>query len=249
MSTTPPRGGEADSVDDVIALVSATLPKLIEVIQAPVSIEDLALAMVHRSWSYEHGGIPTNERLEFLGDAVLGLVVTQELFQLNPNAPEGQLARFRSSIVNSKALADVARTLDLGSHLLLGRGEAASGGADKDSILADALEAVIGAVYTAAGLDAANDLIHRLFDPIIAQSSDLGAGLDWKTSLQELAAKRNVMPPEYVISENGPDHDKHFTARVQFGSELLGHGEGRSKKAAEQQAAATAYAELTNNIA
>lgn len=246
MSPTPPRGGEAGSVDDVIALVSATLPELIQVLQAEISVEQLAPALVHRSWSYEHGGIPTNERLEFLGDAVLGMVVTEQLYRRNPDASEGNLARYRSAIVNSKALADVARTLGLGNHLLLGRGESASGGGDKDSILADSLEAVIGAVFVTAGLPAATDLILRLFDRLIDSSSDLGAGLDWKTSLQELAAARHVEPPEYVITESGPDHDKRFSAQVKFGDQVLGLGEGRSKKAAEQQAAASAFALLTN---
>ena len=246
MSTTPPRGGEANSVNDVVALVSATLPELIDVLQIKLTVTQLAPALIHRSWSYEHGGVPTNERLEFLGDAVLGMVVTEQLFTRNPAAAEGQLARYRSAIVNSKALADVARTLGLGEHLLLGRGEAASGGADKDSILADSLEAVIGAVFVSAGLEAATALILRLFSQLIDSSSDLGAGLDWKTSLQELAAARRVEPPEYVITESGPDHDKRFIAQVKFGEQVIGLGEGRSKKAAEQQAAATAFAQLTN---
>lgn len=246
MSNTPPRGGEANSVADVIALVSATLPELIEVLQTDITVNQLAPALIHRSWSYEHGGIPTNERLEFLGDAVLGMIVTEELFNRNPTASEGNLARYRSAIVNSKALADVARTLGLGNHLLLGRGESASGGADKDSILADSLEAVIGAVFVSLGLPAATQLILRLFDHLIDSSSDLGAGLDWKTSLQELAAVRHVEPPEYLITESGPDHDKRFTAQVKFGEQVLGLGEGRSKKAAEQQAAASAFALLTN---
>lgn len=246
MSNTPPRGGEANSVADVIALVSATLPELIEVLQIDITVDQLAPALVHRSWSYEHGGVPTNERLEFLGDAVLGMIVTEQLFIRNPAASEGNLARYRSAIVNSKALADVARTLGLGNHLLLGRGEAASGGADKDSILADSLEAVIGAVYVSLGLSEVTELILRLFDELIDSSSDLGAGLDWKTSLQELAAARHVEPPEYLITESGPDHDKRFTAQVKFGNQVLGLGEGRSKKSAEQQAAATAFALLTN---
>jgi len=246
VSTTPPRGGEANSVNDVVALVSATLPELIDVLQIKLTVTQLAPSLIHRSWSYEHGGVPTTERLEILGDAVLGMVVTEQLFTRNPAAAEGQLARYRSAIVNSKALADVARTLGLGEHLLLGRGEAASGGADKDSILADSLEAVIGAVFVSAGLEAATELILRLFSQLIDSSSDLGAGLDWKTSLQELAAARRVEPPEYVITESGPDHDKRFSAQVKFGEQVIGLGEGRSKKAAEQQAAATAFAQLTN---
>jgi ribonuclease-3 len=143
------------------------------------------------------------------------------------------------------ALAEVARDLRLGSFVRLGRGEEGTGGRDKPSILADTLEAVIGATYIDCGLGAASDLVHRLFDPVIARSSLLGAGLDWKTSLQELTADRSLGVPEYVVKDSGPDHQKLFRAVVRVGSQELGTGEGRSKKAAEQLAAEAAYRQIT----
>ena len=204
----------------------------------------LERAVTHRSFAYENGGLPTNERLEFLGDSVLGLVVTDTLYRTHPDLPEGQLAKLRAAVVNAKALAGIGRELGLGEHLLLGRGEETTGGRDKSSIVADTVEAVIGAVYLDQGLDVATALIHRLFDPLIAESAGLGAGLDWKTSLQELCAAQSLGVPEYVVDESGPDHMKSFRARVRVGSELYGDGRGGSKKEAEQQAASTAYAEL-----
>lgn len=201
----------------------------------------LVRALTHRSFAYENGGLPTNERLEFLGDSVLGLVVTDTLFRGHPDLPEGQLAKLRAAVVNSRALAEVSRGLDLGAFIRLGRGEEGTGGRDKASILADTLEAVIGAVYLDKGLDAASELVHRLFDPLIEKSSNLGAGLDWKTSLQELTAARGLGVPEYLVSETGPDHEKTFTAAARVGGVTYGTGTGRSKKEAEQQAADTAW--------
>jgi ribonuclease-3 len=204
----------------------------------------LERALTHRSFAYENGGLPTNERLEFLGDAVLGLVVTDTLFRAHPDLPEGQLAKLRSAVVNAKALADVGRSLGLGPFLLLGRGEETTGGRDKGSILADTVEAVIGAVYVAMGLAEADLLVHRLFDPVIELASGLGAGLDWKTSLQELTAERGLGVPEYHIDDEGPDHEKSFTAVVRVAGVAHGSGIGRSKKEAEQEAAANAWADL-----
>ena len=209
----------------------------------------LERAVTHRSFAYENGGLPTNERLEFLGDSVLGLVVTDTLYRTHPDLPEGQLAKLRAAVVNAKALAGIGRQLGLGEHLLLGRGEETTGGRDKSSIVADTVEAVIGAVYLDQGLDVATELIHRLFDPLIAESAGLGAGLDWKTSLQELCAAQSLGVPEYVVDESGPDHMKSFRARVRVGVELYGDGRGGSKKEAEQQAASTAYAELLERSA
>lgn len=211
-----------------------------------VSIEPnlLERALTHRSYAYEHGGLPTNERLEFLGDAVLGLVITDSLFHQHPDLPEGQLAKLRASVVNMRALAEVARTLGpggLGAHLRLGRGEEVTRGRDKASILADTLEAVLGAVYLDHGLQVAGEVVHRLFDPVMADAAKRGAGLDWKTSLQELTAARALGVPEYIVSEEGPDHEKHFTAAVRVAGETLGSGAGRSKKQAEQMAAETAW--------
>jgi ribonuclease-3 len=209
-----------------------------------VEPELLVRSLTHRSYAYENGGLPTNERLEFLGDSVLGLVVTDTLYRTHPDLPEGQLAKLRAAVVNARALAGIGRELRLGEHLLLGRGEETTGGRDKASIVADTVEAVIGAVYLDCGLDAATALVHRLFDGLIEEAAVLGAGLDWKTSLQELCAAEGVGVPEYVVEESGPDHQKSFSARVRVGGELFGDGRGRSKKEAEQEAAATAYAEL-----
>jgi ribonuclease III len=205
---------------------------------------DLALlerALTHRSYAYENGGLPTNERLEFLGDSVLGVIVTETLYRTHPDLSEGRLAKLRAAVVNARALADVGRTLGLGPHVRLGRGEESTGGREKASILSDTVEAVIGAVYIDGGFTLATQVVHRLFDPVIAAASKMGAGLDWKTSLQELAADASLGVPEYLIDESGPDHQKTFTARVRVGEEIYGSGSGRSKKEAEQQAAETAY--------
>jgi len=208
---------------------------------APIMLTSLERALTHRSYAYEHGGLPTNERLEFLGDSVLGLVVTDTLFRGYPSLPEGQLAKFRAAVVQMRALAEVARELSLGSYIRLGRGEEVTGGRNKSSILADTLEAVIGAVYIDCGLDEASALVHRLFDAVIVRSARLGAGLDWKTSLQELTAAQTLGVPDYKVEESGPDHQKSFRAVVIVGGRELGSGEGRSKKEAEQQAAEAAW--------
>jgi ribonuclease-3 len=205
----------------------------------------LERALTHRSYAYENGGLPTNERLEFLGDAVLGLVITDALYRRYPDEPEGQLAKLRASVVNMKALADVGRTLGLGAHIRLGRGEEATGGRDKSSILADTVEAVIGAVYLDRGIDETRTLLHRLFDPLLADAASLGAGLDWKTSLQELTAGGMLGVPEYIVAESGPDHAKRFRAVARVAGVEYGAGEGRSKKEAEQQAAEAAWRALT----
>ena len=204
----------------------------------------LTLALTHRSYAYEHGGLPTNERLEFLGDAVLGLTITDELFHRHPDRSEGDLAKLRASVVNTHALADVGRQLTdegLGAHLLLGRGEVNTGGADKSSILADGMESLLGAVYLHHGIGVARDVILRLFGNLLDTAPTLGAGLDWKTSLQELTAARNLGSPSYVVTSTGPDHDKEFTAVVFVMDTEYGTGIGRSKKEAEQKAAAAAW--------
>jgi ribonuclease III len=214
---------------------------LLRALQVPLGGELLERALMHRSFAYENGGLPTNERLEFLGDSVLGLIVTDTLFCAYPDLAEGQLAKLRAAVVNMRALAGVARGLRLGSYIRLGKGEEGTGGRDKSSILADTLEAVIGAVYVDRGLAEADDLVHRLFDPVIARSARLGAGLDWKTSLQELTAAEILGVPEYHVEESGPDHQKFFRASVRIGGRSYGEGEGRSKKEAEQQAAEAAW--------
>ena len=208
----------------------------------------LRRALTHRSYAYENGGLPTNERLEFLGDSVLGVVITTALFRNHPDLPEGQLAKLRASVVNMRALADVARRLGpqgLGPYLLLGKGEESTGGRDKASILADTLEALLGAIYLQHGLVTVTEVIHKLFDPLMAEAAMRGAGLDWKTSLQELTAGLGLGVPEYRIDEAGPDHAKTFTAWVIVAKVHYGGAEGRSKKEAEQRAAETAWRELS----
>ncbi len=209
----------------------------------------LTLALTHRSYAYEHGGLPTNERLEFLGDSVLGVVITERLYLHFPDRPAGELAKIRASVVNMHALADVARGLGdeggLGKYLYLGRGEEMTGGRDKDSILADGLESLFGAVFLSHGLETSQRIILRLFDERIEKAGQLGAGLDWKTSLQELSSERGYGPPQYQISSTGPDHNKEFTAIAMIAGENLGEGVGRTKKEAEQQAAAHAWKALT----
>ncbi|MCI4676562.1 ribonuclease III [Candidatus Mycolicibacterium alkanivorans] len=224
--------------------MSPSRQNLLDALGVDLPEELLTLALTHRSYSYEHGGLPTNERLEFLGDAVLGLTVTDELFHRHPDRTEGDLAKLRASVVNTQALADVGRGLTdegLGAHLLLGRGEVNTGGADKASILADGMESLIGAVYLHHGLGVACDMILRLFGDLLDTAPTLGAGLDWKTSLQELTAARNLGSPSYVVTSTGPDHDKEFTAVVVVMDTEYGTGVGRSKKEAEQKAAAAAW--------
>jgi ribonuclease-3 len=211
----------------------------------------LGLALTHRSFAYENGGLPTNERLEFLGDSVLGLIVTDELYRSQPAFAEGQLAKLRASVVNMTSLAGVARGRGAGGrgpHLLLGRGEETTGGRNKDSILADALEALIGAVHLGCGLDSAAELVHRLFDPLLVEAATRGAGLDWKTSLQELGAARGLGAPSYLVEDDGPDHAKTFTAVVLLSGREYGTGAGRTKKAAEQEAAETAWRALSDAV-
>jgi ribonuclease-3 len=211
--------------------------------------ELLERALTHRSYAYENGGLATNERLEFLGDSVLGVVITESLYRSHPDLSEGRLAKLRAAVVNARALAEVARTLGLGVHIMLGRGEEATGGRDKSSILSDTVEAVIGAIYLDQGFEVAGQVVHRLFDPLMAAAAHLGAGLDWKTSLQEAAADRNLGVPEYLIDDSGPDHEKTFLARVRVGGSVYGHGIGKSKKEAEQQVAEIAWHALSEKHA
>jgi len=206
--------------------------------------ELLARAMAHRSWCAEVPGNLSNERLEFLGDAVLGLVVTDYLYRTYPDLPEGQLAQVRASVVNAEALAEVAAEIDLGSELLLGKGEDASGGREKPSILSDAMEAVIGAVYIDGGWDAAEELVMRLLGERIIEGAAGPGGHDYKTRLQEHCARVFDELPRYHHDSEGPDHAKRFIATVSIKGEVVGRGEGRSKKQAEQAAARMAWERL-----
>ncbi|HEU4757473.1 MAG TPA: ribonuclease III [Agromyces sp.] len=208
--------------------------------------ELLLLALTHRSFAYENGGIPTNERLEFLGDSILGQAVTVRLFTEHPELDEGELAKRRASLVSSVALAEVARTIGLGPYIRLGRGETLTGGADKPSILADTVEAIIGAVYLDRGGDVATDLVLRLVAPLMKDPDRFGAAMDPKTSLQEIAARRGAAAPAYVVTESGPDHSKHFVATVTVGDLVSASGEGSSKKQAEMAAALEAWTALND---
>ncbi|WP_426592684.1 ribonuclease III [Cellulomonas sp. McL0617] len=215
--------------------------QLLEKLGVRLDPELLVLALTHRSFAHEAGGLPTNERLEFLGDTVLGLVVTESLYRTHPTLSEGSLAKMRAATVSQRALAVVARELDLGSYVLLGKGEVSTGGAQKDSILSDTLEAMFGAVYLSHGLETARVLVERLVGPSLVAAADLGAGLDWKTSLQELSAAMGLGAPVYDVDGEGPDHARTFTARAVVDGVARGVGVGRAKKVAEQDAAADAY--------
>jgi ribonuclease III len=227
--------------------VSADRQQLLKALGVDLEPELLTIALTHRSFSYENGGLPTNERLEFLGDAVLGLTITEELYHRHPDRSEGDLAKLRASIVNTHALADVGRHLTedgLGAYILLGKGEENSGGADKSSILADGVESLLGAIYLEHGISVAREVILRLFRTLLDTAPTLGAGLDWKSSLQELTVSRGLGAPSYVVSSTGPDHDKEFTAAVIVSDAEYGRGVGRTKKEAELKAAAAAWTAL-----
>jgi len=222
---------------------------LVEALGVPLDAELLERALTHRSYAYENGGLPHNERLEFLGDAVLGLVVTDTLFRSHPDLTEGKLAKLRASVVNMRALADIGRGIGpggLGAYVRLGRGEETTGGRDKASILADTVESVIGAVYLQHGIEGASRIVHQLFDDLMYEAATSGAGLDWKTTLQELTAERGLGVPEYRMESYGPDHAKTFSARATVAGRTFGPCTGRSKKEAEQAAAETAWRAITS---
>jgi ribonuclease-3 len=211
--------------------------------------EELLLrSLAHRSWCAETPGTQSNERLEFLGDAVLGLVVTDHLFLTYPSLPEGELAKVRASVVNSSVLAELATELDVGDALLLGKGESQSGGREKPSILADALEALIGAIYLDRGWDAASALVMRLLGERMVEASAGPGGQDYKTRLQELCARQLDVLPLYQVTDEGPDHAKAFDAVVLVRGTVCGQGHGRSKKQAEQAAARMAWQRLTTEL-
>jgi ribonuclease-3 len=245
LDTADPAGqSPGPAVRPAAPATSVPVRELLERLDLAVDGELFDRALTHRSYAYERGGLPTNERLEFLGDSVLGLVVTEHLFTSYPDLSEGQLAKLRAAVVNSRALADVARGLELGALLYLGRGEESTGGRDKSSILADTMEAVIGAVFCEHGIAGARDFVHHLFDDLMADAATRGAGLDWKTSLQEVASLGGHGVPVYEVVESGPDHAKSFSATVVLGEQTYGPGTGRNKKEAEQKAAALAFAAI-----
>jgi len=206
----------------------------------------LELALTHRSFSYEAGGLPTNERMEFLGDSVLGLVVTDELYEKFPDLDESRLSPLRSGVVNMRALAQVARDINLGQYLRIGKGEEATNGRDKNSILADSFEALVGAIYLDHGYTKTAEIVLNLLRPVIDSAQSSGAALDGKTALQELAASLGLTSPEYEIGESGPDHDKSFTAIAILSGERYPQGLGKSKREAEQAAAKLAHEVISN---
>lgn len=197
----------------------------------------LRLALTHRSFANEHGHLPNNERLEFLGDAVLGLSIAARLYEKYPTRPESDISKMRASIVSRFGLADIAREMGLGDFILLGKGEANSNGRDKDSILADTTEALFGAIYLQHGFETARRVILALFAEKVDAAVSTRNHMDWKTSLQELCAERKLPTPEYSATSTGPEHNQVFTAQVHVDGQLLGEGVGPNKKQAEQQAA------------
>lgn len=208
----------------------------------------LAQALRHRSWCAENQGWDSNERLEFLGDSVLGLVVTDHLFRTYPDIPEGQLTKVRASVVNSATLAEVAGELGVGEYLMLGKGEDQSGGREKPSILADATEALIGAMYMDRGWGAAEAAVMKLFGARIETAAAGPGGQDYKTRLQELCARTFDELPRYTLEDEGPDHAKAFEATVHVVGRPMGTGRGRSKKQAEQAAARQAWEQLRSEV-
>ncbi|WP_433874174.1 ribonuclease III [Sinomonas atrocyanea] len=206
-----------------------------------IDAETLRLALTHRSFAYENGGIPTNERLEFLGDSILGFSVTDLLFREHPDLSEGELAKRRAAVVSTRALASIARRLGVGEYIYLGQGEKVTGGKNKSSILADTMEALIGATYISNDLETARRFVVSLIAPLLADAAVLGAGTDWKTHIQELAANRQLGQIHYAVVGEGPDHARVYTATLLIGGTPYGTGTGNSKKEAEQQSAANAW--------
>ncbi|EAR23865.1 ribonuclease III [marine actinobacterium PHSC20C1] len=220
---------------------SSSQAELSAVLGVEINPDVLTLALTHRSFAYENGGIANNERLEFLGDSILGQAVTVKLYRDNPELDEGDLAKRRASLVSSVALAEIARLIGLGAYIRLGKGEEQTGGREKPSILADTVEAIIGAAYLDLGGDAATALVLRLVAPLLADPERFGAAMDPKTSLQELAAQLGRGVPDYRIEDSGPDHSKRFHASLVLSNDVIATGTGSSKKQAEMAAALEAW--------
>jgi ribonuclease-3 len=204
----------------------------------------LELALTHRSYAYENGNTPNNERLEFLGDSVLGFVVTAHIHDLLTDLPEGELTKVKNAVVSATALAQVATSIGLGEFLRLGKGEDQTGGREKPNLLADAFEAILGAAYVSKGPSAAEEIIRKLVFPLLEDTDSLRANSDPKTTLGEIAQAQTKPAPEYVTTHEGPDHDRTFFATVSIDGKELGSGQGRSKKLAATQAAIDALAKL-----
>ena len=223
--------------------------ELAERLGVVIDPETLRLALTHRSYAYEHGGIPTNERLEFLGDSVLGFCVTGYLYEHYPQLAEGELAKRRAAVVSTRALARLARQIGVGEFVLLGQGEILTHGKDKASILADTMEALIGATFLTSGIEAARGLVLGLVVPLLKEVDESGAGTDWKTSIQEAAAEHGLGPVRYEVTGEGPDHARVYHAVLFIGEARYATGTGRSKKEAEQESAATSWKLLNADLA
>lgn len=206
-------------------------------------------ALTHPSYSFENTQVGNDyQRLEFLGDAVLGMLLAEQLYIRFPNATEGELSRFRAALAGEGALASVARSLEIGQFIRLGRGERLSSGADKDSLLADVLEAIIAAVYLDSGIESARSLVLRLFRHLLETPLESTSALDPKSHLQEILSARQRPAPNYCqVAETGPPHNRIFTFCVMVDEHILGEGSGRSKKIAQQLAASNSLKLLLNN--
>jgi ribonuclease-3 len=204
--------------------------------------ELLELALTHRSYSYENGRGPNNERLEFLGDAILGFLVTAHIHEHFVNLDEGELTKLKNAVVSAPALAEAATSIDLGSHLLLGKGEIQTGGREKQNLLADCFEAVLGAAFVSSGMPAASRIVEGLIFPMLADPNQLLDSADPKTTLLELLQASGKPNPVYETRHEGPDHDRTFFATLLIDGEVVSSAEGRSRKLAETNAAIRALA-------
>jgi ribonuclease-3 len=240
-----PRPSGEESLETAFRAVDHT--PLFDALGVRIEADYLRLALTHRSFANENGTLPNNERLEFLGDAVLGLSVATRLYSQYPSRPESDISKMRASIVSRYGLADIAREINLGPHILLGKGELVTGGRDKDSILADTTEALLGAIYLQLGFETARDVVLRLFEEKIDAASASNIHRDWKTNLQERAAELKYPMPVYDATSTGPEHDLTFSATVTVNGIVLGTGAGPSKKFAEQASARVAFLALREN--
>lgn len=226
------------------AFTSVDHAPLLERLGVELEDERLCLALTHRSFANENGNLSNNERLEFLGDAVLGMCVAEELYRRFPDRAEQDISKMRAGVVNMYALADLARRIELGPHILLGRGEKATGGADKHSILADTVEALLGAIYLQHGFETSKATVLRLFDAMIDEAPTQSRGRDWKTLLQERLSAKKLPAAEYVVSSEGPDHARTYSVELLVDGVVRGRGTGATKKEAEMLAAHEAHTAL-----
>ena len=236
MSRKPKAGAKNDDIADLVTKWGA-----------PVDPELLVLALTHRSFANEMGGLPNNERLEFLGDSVLSIIATESLYTTHPDVPESDLAKMRSAVVSQTPLAEVARGLGLGSYILLGVGEDKTGGRNKDSILSDTLEALLGATYICNGLEITRATLLRHLQPILDRAADPDSTMDWKTPLRDILPKLGLGELRFEVIGEGPDHDRHYCASAFAGKEFLAKGDGSSRRHAENQAARVAYLRLNED--